>query len=186
MSVKEKIVNAAIECIEQYGMAGTTIRKVARIAGVNSAAISYHFGGEKKMIDTALARTLQNAFSLSDFEAFEDAELKTYLTAVFGFLIRGAFRFPNISKAHLYDVYIGGEDNAPVSVALSGFLEELLAKIRPKTDLEEAVLRRRLFTLMAQVVYFIVSPRLLTGFAPDTAVAENAEKAAEDLVEALF
>ncbi len=39
--IERKIIEAAIECIEQYGIQGATNRRIAEIAGVNSAAINY-------------------------------------------------------------------------------------------------------------------------------------------------
>ncbi|MDR1094475.1 MAG: hypothetical protein LBL66_10060 [Clostridiales bacterium] len=184
--VKEKIALATIGCLERYGRSGTTIRRIAEIGGVNSAAISYHFGGADNLIDTVMRRTLGEAFTLSDYAEFENRDLKGYLRAVFTFLIEGARKFPNISKAHLYGIYTDGDYSSPVVAAMNGFLEQLLRKITPKTDLTETVLRRRLFILMSQVVYFIVSPGLLNGFAYPNGGGPDAEGFAAALIDDLF
>jgi AcrR family transcriptional regulator len=42
-SAEEKIITAAVECIEKYGIKGTTIRQIAEQAGVNIAAVNYYF-----------------------------------------------------------------------------------------------------------------------------------------------
>lgn len=41
--VEIKIIEAAIECIEQFGLKGATNRRIAEKAGVNLAAINYYF-----------------------------------------------------------------------------------------------------------------------------------------------
>ena len=42
-AAREKIILAAIGCIEKDGLRRVTIRGIARAAGANSAAISYYF-----------------------------------------------------------------------------------------------------------------------------------------------
>lgn len=170
-NVREKIVTAAIECLELYGMAGTTIRKVAGRAGVNSAAISYYFGGVDNLIETAMGYTLAQAFNFDDYN--ENDTLKDYLKAVFCFQIQGAYKFPNISKAHFYKIYIEGDYSSAATAAVNGFLEKVLTIIRSKTRLSEDILRRRLFILMAQAVYFAVTPKLLDGLLPLGAAGEK-------------
>jgi AcrR family transcriptional regulator len=163
-NIKEKIIGAAIECLEMYGMNNTTIRKIADRAELNSASISYYFDGEKNLMKIVMKQTLANAFDLSQFIEFESNGLKEYLTDVFVFLVNGAFKFPNISKAHLYNIFIENDYNSPVVIYMTEFLEQVLAKIAPKTNLNEKELRQKLFFLMTQVIYFIVSPKLLEKF----------------------
>ncbi len=43
ITTEEKIILAAINCIEKYGLENTTIRKIGEEAGTNSASISYYF-----------------------------------------------------------------------------------------------------------------------------------------------
>ena len=40
-TVEIKIIEAAIDCIEQFGLKGATNRRIAEKAGVNLAAINY-------------------------------------------------------------------------------------------------------------------------------------------------
>jgi AcrR family transcriptional regulator len=49
-SVEQKIIEAAIACVEKYGIIGTTNRCIAEIAGVNSPAIIYYFRSKEVLI----------------------------------------------------------------------------------------------------------------------------------------
>ena len=44
---KDKLLAAGTELFAKKGFAGVSIRELAEAAGVNSALISYHFGGRK-------------------------------------------------------------------------------------------------------------------------------------------
>lgn len=182
MDAREKIVLAAIECIEAHGMKGTTIRAVAKQAECNSAAISYYFGGMENLVNIAMSRTLGEGFNLSDFVELEDKDFREYLMAVFSFLIKGSQMYPNLTKAHFYKIFNLDDYNAPLTAVINGFLEDILAKIRSKTDLPESALRQKLFVLMSQVVYFISAPRLLSSFAGGT----DNETVIAELVHRLF
>ena len=64
-SVEGKIIQAAIECIEKYGISGATNRQIALEAGVNNAAINYYFRSKEVLIQRCMEITLKNAFDLS-------------------------------------------------------------------------------------------------------------------------
>ena len=53
---KEKLLAAALPLFPQYGYAGVSIRTIAEAAGVNSAAISYYFGGKEGLYAAVLER----------------------------------------------------------------------------------------------------------------------------------
>jgi AcrR family transcriptional regulator len=48
---KIKIAEAAISLFTSQGFKGTTVRQIAKKAGVNLALISYHFGGKKGLLE---------------------------------------------------------------------------------------------------------------------------------------
>lgn len=51
METKLKIAEAAIALFTSQGFKGTTVRQIAKKAGVNLALISYHFGGKKGLLE---------------------------------------------------------------------------------------------------------------------------------------
>lgn len=53
---KEQIITAAERLFAEYGFAGTTLRNVVSEAGVNLAAVSYHFGSKEELFRAVVSR----------------------------------------------------------------------------------------------------------------------------------
>ena len=83
---RTKLIEAAIPLFAQKGLAGVSIRELAEGAKVNSALISYHFGGKDGLYLGALeelfspATTLLNAFE--ELEASPPERIQYYAKAV--------------------------------------------------------------------------------------------------------
>lgn len=78
LTTKEKIIQFAMDMIAQEGFQNITTRKIASQAGVNVAAINYHFGSKDALINEALrylTGQLRNTFEYLEIEN-EDAETK--------------------------------------------------------------------------------------------------------------
>lgn len=55
---KERILDAAEELFANNGITGTSLRVVTRTAGVNLAAIHYHFGSKERLCQEVFARRI--------------------------------------------------------------------------------------------------------------------------------
>ncbi len=53
---KQKILNAAEDLFGKYGYSATSLRRVIAEAGVNLAAIHYHFGSKQGLLDQVILR----------------------------------------------------------------------------------------------------------------------------------
>lgn len=51
---KTKMIEAAVTLFAKQGYAAVSVREVARVAGVNVAAVSYHFGGKEGLYQAVL------------------------------------------------------------------------------------------------------------------------------------
>jgi len=58
---KEVILNAAEQLYADKGFAGTSLRAIIKAAGVNTAAIHYHFGSKEALIEAVIARRAEPA-----------------------------------------------------------------------------------------------------------------------------
>ena len=58
-NLRESLVEAAEELLEQHGVQGVTLREVARVAGVSHAAPYHHFAG----LDALLAAVAERSFT---------------------------------------------------------------------------------------------------------------------------
>ncbi len=54
LTTKDRIIKATLDIISQEGFQNVTIRKIAAMAGVNVAAVNYHFGSKDAVINEAL------------------------------------------------------------------------------------------------------------------------------------
>lgn len=56
IDTKQKILDAAEELFGEYGYSATSMRHIISKAGVNLAAIHYHFGSKQELLDQAILR----------------------------------------------------------------------------------------------------------------------------------
>lgn len=58
MGNRQKLIAGALHCLQERGWARTTVRDIAAAAGVNHAAIGYHFGSKDALLAVALVEAL--------------------------------------------------------------------------------------------------------------------------------
>ncbi|MFK8183609.1 MAG: TetR/AcrR family transcriptional regulator [Phormidesmis sp.] len=79
-ATKEQILDVAERAIAQNGYAGTTLRSIVKEAGVNLAAVHYHFGSKEGLYEALIARIAKPIVSeqlagLDGLEAAADGPL---------------------------------------------------------------------------------------------------------------
>ena len=157
--VQKRIVEAAISCIEKDGLAGATIRGIARKAGVNSAAISYYFRSKEALMKEALATSLENAFG--DWEVLlrqRVPDSKTRVRSVLLEVLEGSLKFPGIVKAHLYDTFINGTSR---TMFITRFAKFLAALTRERGGLFPDRSVRQIGSDVVQMVSAVLLPGIL-------------------------
>jgi AcrR family transcriptional regulator len=84
---QSQLVDAAIDCIVTYGIAGTTLAKIAEAAGVQTSVVSHYFGNKDAVIEASIDRSLANVRALI-VERFVDVPpaklLNAQLDVLFG------------------------------------------------------------------------------------------------------
>src|SRR5918996_5614170 len=58
-STRERILDAAEQRFADEGFAGTSLRKITALAGVNVAAVNYHFGSKEELLRAVLSRIVE-------------------------------------------------------------------------------------------------------------------------------
>jgi AcrR family transcriptional regulator len=53
------LVQGTIRCLQRYGLAGTTSRRIAQESGVNLGGITYHFGSKDELVTRALLEAIR-------------------------------------------------------------------------------------------------------------------------------
>jgi AcrR family transcriptional regulator len=131
-SIKEKIVLATIACIEKEGILNVTVRKIASIAQVNVAAVNYHFSNKEKLLQIVMEKTMEEGFgqNLKDYEELWETDTLRALRLFLKDTLEGALRYPNITKAHLSEVFNKNDYNNPTVHRYNAFMTEFYNLIK--------------------------------------------------------
>jgi AcrR family transcriptional regulator len=160
-SAEDRIVEATIECIEQYGIAGATNRRIAERAGVNIAAINYYFRSKEILIRRCLDITLRNAFDLGDMPAMPQATAEERCIAILIGLIEGGYRYPGLSRAHFYNLVAEGTYDPLLAKHLNHFIADLASDLRMRgSALPQDELKMALLQMLSVVILAILAPTL--------------------------
>jgi AcrR family transcriptional regulator len=159
--VEEKIITAAIECIEKYGIQDTTNRKIAEIAGINSAAINYYFRSKDVLIQRCMQTTLDNAFDWKDFSKFEALPPKEKTVAIFNDLIAGGMQYPGLTRSHFYELVTGGNYDSLIVERFNGFISDLSNDLEKNgVPLDKEELDLACMQITSAVMMMILTPAL--------------------------
>ena len=73
LATKDRILHAAEELFARHGFDGASLRQLTEAAGVNLAAVNYHFGCKEKLVEQVLRRRLDalNARRMLALDAVE-------------------------------------------------------------------------------------------------------------------
>lgn len=93
MSTKDRILAAAEELFAEAGIAATSLRQITGRAGVNLAAVNYHFGSRDALIEAVFERRLK---PLNEERLARLDQLKTGSTPTLGQIVK-AFIEPVLS-----------------------------------------------------------------------------------------
>ena len=160
--IKQKIILTAIECIERDGFLNVTIRKIAESAGVNVAAINYHFGSKDQLFKIVMNATLDESFinNIKDYEDLWQSETRKALQLFLEDTLEGSLNYPNITKAHLNETFNGSNYETNTVRRLNDFLSEFQNLIQSELK-QEAGIKSRI------AVSQLFSSILMLGMMPD-------------------
>lgn len=136
---REQILEAVEQCIVEYGLAATTIDRVAGTAGVSRTAVNHFVGTRDELIDTALARSvgrIREVFAAIAAEYPPEEQLDRFVDFVVGpdedrehilvlvnEVITVAHR-DETARSHLADMY------ADVEALVGGYIASRFPKAR--------------------------------------------------------
>jgi AcrR family transcriptional regulator len=164
-SAQGKIIEATIECIEREGIQAVTIRKIAKLAGVNSAAINYYFRSKEKLVEEVMRSTIEHVFE--DWREIindESRSVRERLFLLFTDYMEGAIMYPGISKAHMWEPLINNNYDALFVKLLNGFFQDLVKKIRLEFKRPVKELKLVLIHLFSAVTMPVLMPDLYRDF----------------------
>lgn len=87
MSTKLHILSVAEELFAEHGFADTSLRQITTAASVNLAAVNYHFGSKKGLIQASIGRYMEKLVpdvdnAIDNIEANGSADIEQLLNAI--------------------------------------------------------------------------------------------------------
>lgn len=140
MDTVQKIILAAIEIVNADGTEALTTRRIAEDAGVNTAAVNYHFGSKENLISQVLELTLTHLFS--DMDMIISVDSLTAPERVFyliDYMIEGISRYPGLTRSYMFDPAVSGTTRAQFTEHLEGVISRLSATPGMKLAIGQAI-----------------------------------------------
>ncbi len=105
-STRDRILFAADRLFAERGFGRTSMRALTREAGVNLAAVNYHFGSKLELLHGALSRHVEaiNAERLRQLEKLEANPRSLSIESVLGALYRPALQFTHASSENAREI----------------------------------------------------------------------------------
>ena len=191
MDTKEKILKAAGDIFGDKGFKDTTIRAIAQAAGVNIAAINYHFRDKEGLYGMVLEDVFKTGFTRfpalpqHESEGGAEEQLRTFIHAMFyrlqsdegwggftgkGKLIARELLDPSPALEPILDDYIKQSKDMLVSI---------IARIM-QTDPEPDVLRPCAISIISQCIYYALASRVITRvFADNGSTRDSLDRLAD-------
>lgn len=164
-SVREKIILAAIRCIEKEGIHSLTTRTIAKEADANVAAINYYFGAKEKLIDEALRHAINNALGDSEEIVARSDDPYFNLYTIFTLFLTGMVRYPGLMKALFYDPFIQKNYTGPFIQRFSIILNELYQRLEPMmTDENKASVKLSIVQMCSSILFMGLFPQFFQNF----------------------
>lgn len=166
-ATKKKIILATILCINRDGLDATTIRSIAKEAGVNNAAINYHFGSKDNLIETAINTSLGEAFNKE--EADELLNSTDYLPALQNYLkfsLKGMTGYPGLTRAHFHAPFVHDDYQSTPVLSLNRFMSKLAEAIKAKRPtLSDDDIKLYLIVIFNAILLPGILPQMYMEFA---------------------
>jgi AcrR family transcriptional regulator len=185
-TTRQQILEAVIACIEKYGIANVTTRKIAEEAGTNIASINYYFRTKARLVDEALSMAVQN--TLEDLSALidqPDQSVAQILEEVCFFLIDGGLRFPGTTLAHLYTIMLEKRYDTVASHMFQEVLERLSQHAADEyPDKNQDEVRAVLAHILSAAMFSVLAPGLFLPLTTlDLAQPEGGRELARSLAQ---
>jgi len=152
-NTKDKILEATLNIISDEGFQNVTIRKIAIVAGVNVAAINYHFGSKDNVINEALEYLMiqsKNIFKcLKNNDESPKLRLKTFIDKYARNLIKYPDQIKNLIHQSIYENSTKNKFQEYLEMEGVGLIKATIQQIRPdENDVTLQILTTQLLSCL--------------------------------------
>jgi AcrR family transcriptional regulator len=160
-TTKERILVAAVSIVEKEGLGAVTMRRIARDAGVNTAAVNYHFGSRARLVESVLDASMGHA--VDDWAMVMNMEWlgpAARLHCLLHLLLEGISRYPGMVRTHLFDPDVSDLATAAFSREFSSFLDMAAERLEGHVDQAKGNLRLSLAQMITSTITIALIPDL--------------------------
>ena len=164
---KERILKVASKLFAQKGFAGTSVREIAKAAGVNVAMISYFWGGKKELFQGIINNTIENqtryAKSALDFAINpEDLSKEQQIELMYRTVDKAVEFFYSDMSSELLTILTHGQKEKEIfgNLPLFKYGKKLFAALFNLKENDKEVI----LTLVS-IITLINAPRLMPNFS---------------------
>lgn len=172
-STQRKLILAAIQTIERYGVDGATVRRIVAEAGVNIAAVNYHFGNKERLMEVVLETTIHEAHTKALVELEHAIALEGNVPNGTQRFLRdflpSAFRYPRVAVAHLRSALIDQDYSGPGVTGTRRFVAGFQRLVAPAMKASAERQRLAVIHTWATIYGLALLPELFVGDAADYA-----------------
>lgn len=162
-ATRQHILEATISTIEKLGVQNVTTRAIAQEAGVNNAALHYYYGTKERLVNEALALTLDHMMMDTNEILSGPGDITGRLHALFDYLIEGIMHYPNLIRAHLTGSLMEGLADTPFGRSWQAWMERACQELDDALPLERQIRLR--YTLHAAFSGMLIAG-LMQGSLP--------------------
>jgi TetR/AcrR family transcriptional regulator len=127
--VRERVLQAALECFGVFGFEGTSTRAVAERAGVSHTLVLYHFGSKDDLWTATMAGAL-DGYITSVAENLDNADGRPAAEVLKRFIeqfVRLSAEFPQIHRIMTME---GNQNTARLHWLINNYLRDHFARVR--------------------------------------------------------
>lgn len=177
MKTPEKIIDATITCIERYGLDALTIRMIAESAGVNIAAVNYHFNSKENLIE----RVKEISFNhmLQDIKVISEQTERTpreFIREICDYLLEGSVKFPKTTQMHFHEAFVHNNVDTPAVKAFNELLRKIVDRIYKENGIDRHTLNQSLHQILATIFFVCIFPDYFQGFTDYNLKSDRSER----------
>jgi len=136
----ERIITAAVGIINGHGTDAVTTRRIAAEAGVNIAAVNYHFKSRENLIKQVLHMTLSHLFDDWNMILTEgELTLSERVYFLLDYMMEGISRFPGLTRSYMFDPAVSDYTREQFTKQLGKVIHSLAETEEMKLAIGQAV-----------------------------------------------
>ena len=190
LTTRSKLLEAGITVFSDHGYAGGSIRQISELAGVNIAAVTYHYGSKKGLwqaVFTHLQDRLVEAI-FADQAKWRSMTAYERVTNTTRNYIRFCARYPELHRITLFETIHGGEmldwlNQQKMALFSRKSMEWVsLAQQEGVYSQDVSAIHMHFVTIHASNSVFLLAPHIKATFGIDVFEEEQVEKFTDAII----